>query len=130
MPKILHFEDEKVVTSVYKKTFLMYGFDYIVYDSPSKDPCRIVLEEHPDLIVMDVFLPIMNGIEATALLKANLRTKEIPIFGLCTIGDDTDKQKAIKTGMVDFWFAGKYFPKEVAKRIREILEIEQFLVNE
>lgn len=55
-------------------------------------------KEHPDLILMDMSLPVMDGWEATRLIKTNQRTSSIPVIGLSAHAMDGDAEKALAAG--------------------------------
>ena len=120
MPKILHFEDERMLRDMYGTKFRMLGFEFAGYDSPTKDPIRIVLNEKPDLILMDGIMPMLDGLEATKLLKSDSRTRSIPILGLDNLGGDF-AVKAKKEGMVDYFLKANLMPSEVVNRVLQIL---------
>ncbi len=56
----------------------------------------------PDLILMDIQLPIMNGFEATKLLKKNKDTKDLPIIAVSTLALSGDREKAFNVGFTDY----------------------------
>ena len=56
---------------------------------------------HPDLIMMDLRLPEMNGAEATASLKANPSTKDIPLLVITASGASTDRRRALDAGAAE-----------------------------
>lgn len=118
--KVLHFEDDAFLTSMYEKKFSAEGFEYVSYENPSNDPVGIVLKENPDLIIMDIIMPIMNGFEATEILKSDRRTKLFPILGLCNLGQKADVNKAIDIGMSDYFVSANHTPSEIIKKVREL----------
>jgi len=58
--------------------------------------------ESPDLILMDMSLPVMNGWEVTRLLKADPATKHIPIIALTAYAQESDREKFLSAGMTDY----------------------------
>jgi CheY-like chemotaxis protein len=63
---------------------------------------RIVREEHPDLILMDIQLPGMDGLSATKIIKSDPDLKEIPIFALTGFAMESDKEKAVDVGLAGY----------------------------
>lgn len=57
---------------------------------------------NPDLILMDILMPIMDGIEATKVLKSDIRTKHIPIVALTAFAMKGDKEKILTAGCSDY----------------------------
>lgn len=80
MSKILLFEDDLFLRGMYVLKYQIEGFTVAAYEHPTKDPVSIVLAERPDIISMDVLMPVSNGFEATAKIKADPRTKNTPLY--------------------------------------------------
>ena len=121
MPKILIFEDDKFLQAMYLSKYKLEGIEVVGYDNPTKNPVEIVLKERPDIISMDVMMPLMNGFEATALIKADPRTKAIPLFFLTSLGQADDVQAGKALGGVEYMIKSHLTPSEVVDKVREIL---------
>lgn len=119
--KVLHFEDDDFLSSMYAVKFKQYGLDYVTYANPSNDPVEIVLREHPDLIIMDVIMPVKDGFWATATLKQDPRTKDIPIVFLTNLGQQEDVDKGLGLGASDYWIMAAHTPSDIVEKSREIL---------
>lgn len=85
MPKILIFEDEKMLADMYATKFHLEGFTAKAFYDGSNAVGR-VLAEKPDFIIMSVIMPKENGFEATRQLKADSRTSDIPLAFLTSLG--------------------------------------------
>lgn len=92
--------------------------DYEVIEAKNgEEAIEKTLAENPDLIVMDLGLPGIDGIEATVVLKQNPRTSEIPIIAHSAWGEGQYKDKALKAGMAEF------LPKPASPAVfREVLQ--------
>jgi two-component system, cell cycle response regulator DivK len=77
-------------------------------------------KELPDLILMDVQLPKMSGLDATRILKADPRTSHIPIIVITSFALSGDQEKAAAAG-ADNYLAKPYSPRELLKLIRQFL---------
>ena len=121
--KILHFEDERMLRDMYGTKFQMLGFEFAGYESPTKNPVKLVLKEKPDLIIMDIIMPVMDGYTATKILKDDKRTAQIPIVGLCNMGQKEDIQKALDLGMADYLVTAEHMPNDVVERVKKILKL-------
>jgi len=123
--KILQFEDELFLADMYKMKFEEYGFEYKHYLQPPADReefVNLVVKEKPSLISMDIIMPQIDGFTATEMLKADPRTKNIPIFGLSNLGQKEDVDKAFEVGMDNYFITASITPKEYLNAIRTFLE--------
>jgi two-component system, cell cycle response regulator DivK len=77
-------------------------------------------QEVPDLILMDVQLPKMSGLDATRILKADPRTKHIPIIVITSFALSGDQEKAVEAG-ADNYLAKPYSPRALMALIRQFL---------
>jgi len=84
-----------------------------------KDALEKVKEEAPDLILLDVMMPGMNGFEVTATLKANPDTRDIPIILVTALDRMENKMKGLKAGAEDFLNK----PVRTAKLLERITEL-------
>jgi two-component system cell cycle response regulator DivK len=76
--------------------------------------------ELPDLILMDVQLPKMSGLEATRILRADPRTKHIPIVIITSFALSGDRERAAETGAAGY-LAKPYSPAELVALVRKFL---------
>jgi len=81
-----------------------------------QDALFLAREEQPDLILLDVMMPVMNGYEVCRKLKQSPRTKEIPVIFLTALHDDTDEATGLKLGAVDY-IAKPFNPELLRHRI-------------
>jgi len=79
-----------------------------------------VAEQRPDLILMDIQLPIMDGYEATRRIKADPASQSIPIIAITSYALGQDEQRARAAGCDDF-VAKPYSPRQLLLKIREYL---------
>ncbi len=87
-----------------------------------------VAETAPDLVLLDILLPGMDGYEVCARLKADLNTKDIPVIFISKLDETLDKVKAFKLGAVDY-IPKPYQYEEVQARVRVHLELKMALIN-
>jgi two-component system cell cycle response regulator DivK len=81
---------------------------------------RVALAECPDLILMDIQLPLLDGYEATRRIKANLACKSIPIIVVTSYALAGDEAKAREAGC-DGYVPKPYSPRQLLAKIREYL---------
>ena len=97
MMKILVIEDSKLVSELLQRQLTEHGFDCTVEGDGLKGFTR-AKEMMPDLIILDVMLPAMNGFKICRLLKFDKRYKKIPIIMLTTRSEQEDRQLGMSTG--------------------------------
>ena len=97
MATILIVEDNS--TNMKLSTFLLESADYTVLAATNAETgLTLARESHPDLILMDIQLPGMDGLQATALLKADDATSDIPIIALTALAMKGDEERILAAG--------------------------------
>ncbi len=126
MPTILHFEDDTLLANRYATKFASAGFEYAVYGAPGADPVGIVVKEKPDVILMDVVMPDMDGFEATRLIKNDPRTQPIPLLFLTTLGQQEHINRGKALGAVEYLVKANTAQDDVIDRVRAALHALSF----
>ena len=85
------------------------------------DACEKVLSEQPDLVLMDVSMPVMDGLQATRQLKADPATQAIPIIALTALAMAGDRERVLQAGCDDYETKPIEFPS-LLEKIRTLLE--------
>ena len=101
MAKLLYVEDNEMNRDMLSRRLERKGFS-IVMAEDGKKGVDMSLSETPDLILMDLSLPIMDGWEATSTIKANPETKDIPIIVLTAHAMAGDREKALEAGADEY----------------------------
>ena len=101
MSKILLVEDNEMNRDMLSRRLQRRGYEIVVALDGAQG-VAMANSENPDLILMDMSLPIMDGWEATKNIKANTNTKSIPIIALTAHAMSGDREKAIKAGCDDY----------------------------
>ncbi|MEO0013809.1 MAG: hypothetical protein RLZZ535_2198 [Cyanobacteriota bacterium] len=101
MSKILLVEDNEMNRDMLSRRLQRRGYE-IVIAVDGEQGVAMANSEHPDLILMDMSLPIMDGWEATKNIKANTSTKSIPIIALTAHAMSGDREQAMKAGCDDY----------------------------
>ncbi len=126
MKKIIHFDDDEFLAELYGLILIKEGFDY---KNLSRTPASknelldLIISENPDLIIMGLLQPEMDGFKATEALKFDERTKNIPIFGLDNWNQEDEIDKLKRLGMDRYYINNQWTPSEFLE------EIEIFLNN-
>ncbi|MDH3629150.1 MAG: response regulator [Acidobacteriota bacterium] len=101
MPKILLVEDNEMNRDMLSRRLLRHGFEVLIAIDGMQG-LEMAHSEAPDLILMDMSLPEIDGWEATRRLKADPATQPIPIIALTAHAMVSDKEKAMRAGCNDY----------------------------
>jgi CheY-like chemotaxis protein len=101
MPKILLVEDNEMNRDMLTRRLQRKGYE-VVTAHDGEQGHSLAFSENPDIILMDISLPVMDGWEITRLLKANEATRHIPIIALTAHALVTDRAKAFEVGFDDY----------------------------
>lgn len=120
---LLHFEDDQMLSRMYRMRFESDGLQYHTRVSPAPDPVALVKTIKPDLILMSVIMPDMDGFSATSLLKKDPATRNVPLLFLTNLGQKEDIEKGMRLGAIDYLVSANYTPWQVVDRVREVLNL-------
>ncbi len=120
MAKILIIEDDPLMTRLYQKVFKFEKYEVEVA-SNGKTGLEKVDSFKPTLILLDIMMPKMNGLQVLAKLKANPETKKIPVVVLTNLAGTQDAETAMAKGAVKYIVKSEHEPKEVVKIVKGIL---------
>ena len=101
MAKILLVEDNDMNRDMLSRRLIRNGFT-VVMAVNGQEGVDMTVSEKPDLVLMDMSLPVMDGWEATRQLKANDETKGIPVIALTAHAMESDREQAMQAGCDDF----------------------------
>ena len=101
MPKILLVEDNEMNRDMLSRRLKRRGYEVLIAVDGVKG-VEMTSLEIPDLILMDMSLPVMDGWEATKNIKADPATKSIPVIALTAHAMSGDRQKALEAGCDDY----------------------------
>ncbi len=101
MTKILLVEDNEMNRDMLSRRLVRNGFE-IVMAVNGQEGLDLASSENPDLILLDMSLPIIDGWEAARRLKTNAATSKIPVIALTAHAMVQDKEKALAAGCDDF----------------------------
>jgi two-component system cell cycle response regulator DivK len=117
--KILVVEDTEDNRQILRDLLGMAGYDMVEAHDGAEGVAKAA-EHKPDLILMDIQMPVMDGYEATRRIKANPDLKTIPIVAVTSYALSGDEQKTRDAGC-DAYIAKPYSPRQMLAKVREIL---------
>jgi CheY-like chemotaxis protein len=101
MPKLLLVEDNELNRDMLSRRLQRKGYEMVIA-TDGQQGVQVAQEQHPDLILMDMSLPVIDGWEATRLLKADASTQSIPVVALTAQAMAGDREKAMEAGCDDY----------------------------
>ncbi len=117
MGKILIIEDDLLVARMYSKVMGFEGMEVEMAEN-GLDGLKKAREIKPVLIMCDVMMPKLNGIEVLEHLKADAELKDIPVIMLTNLSGTQDAQAALSRGAAAYLVKSEHKPKEVAEIAR------------
>lgn len=122
MPKILLVEDNEMNREMLSRRLARHGFEVAVAVD-GKEGIAMAQSETPDLVLMDLSLPEIDGCEATRQLRAAHATRHIPVIALTAHAFASDRERAMEAGCNEFDTKPVEFSKLLSK-IRALLPVE------
>ena len=120
MPKLLLVEDNEMNRDMLSRRLMRKGYDVIMAVDGGQG-VEMARTDAPDLILMDMSLPVLDGWEATRQLKADDKTQSIPVIALTAHAMSGDREKALEAGCNDYDSKPIEFPRLLGK-IEELLK--------
>ncbi len=114
MPKILLVEDDEMSRDMLLRRLNRKGFD-VITAADGAEGVRLAQTQCPDLIIMDMNLPILDGWQATQKLKSAPDTQSIPVVGLSAHAMAGDYERGIRAGCDDYATKPVEFPRLLEK---------------
>ena len=122
--KILVVDDEDAVRDIYNREFTKAGFK-VFLASDGQEGLLKAGEEIPDLILLDIMMPKMSGIDTIKALKKNELTKKIPVLLLTNLGEEQIIKEGFKLGIEGYLLKVSYTPVQVVEECRKFLVDEK-----
>lgn len=117
--KILVVEDTEDNRQILRDLLGMAGYEMVEARDGAEGVAKAT-EHRPDLILMDIQMPVMDGYEATRRIRANPELKSIPIVAVTSYALSGDEEKTRAAGC-DGYIAKPYSPRQMLAKVREIL---------
>ena len=117
---LLIVEDDKFISELLSNMMKQSG--YAVLYSPDAEGGEKLLKSHmPDIILLDILLPGMNGFEFLKRIKADEKTKNIPVIILSNLGSEEDIQKGMGLGADAYLVKANFIMADIVEKVEEIL---------
>lgn len=121
MAKILLVEDDQMLHSMYTQKFKHQGYDVVsAYDGA--EGVKLAESDKPDMILLDVIMPKMDGFVALKKIRKNEATMHIPVILLTNLGQEEDVKKGKELGADDYFIKANHTPQEVVDKVQDMLK--------
>lgn len=118
--KVLLVEDDNMIIDMYTLKFTQEGYEVIQAEN-GKDGLDFARKHMPDIVLLDIILPQMDGFSVLKALKADPKTKGIPVVLLTNLGQDGDVKKGLELGAVDYLIKANFTPSQVVDKVKAVL---------
>jgi len=119
--KILVIEDDKFLRELIVRKLQKEGLD-VSEAVDGEEGIKKVNEIKPDLILLDLILPTVDGFEVLKRIKSNPEVAEIPVIILSNLGQQEDIEKGLRLGAVDYLVKALFTPGEIIEKIKKYLK--------
>lgn len=121
MKKILVVEDDKFLANAYKAGFEGEGFEVVLaYDG--EEALSLAEQMRPDIIILDILIPKMDGFAVLQQLKASKDLEHIPVIIASNLGQQQDIDKGMELGAKDFIVKSESSVTQILNKIKDILK--------
>jgi CheY-like chemotaxis protein len=118
--KILLIEDDKFLRELMNKKLLTLGYD-VVSAADGESGLVMIKETKPDVVLLDLILPGINGFEVLEKAKQDPEIANIPVVILSNLGQGEDIEKGLALGAKDFLVKAHFTPQEIVNKLKTIL---------
>jgi len=119
--KILIVEDDNFVAEVYSTKLAEMGYEVAVAQN-GEEGLADLKNDKIDLILLDIIMPVMGGIEMLEVMKKNEQWKEIPVILLTNVGEKESIQKVREMGVKNYLIKSHFTPAEVIEKIEAVFK--------
>lgn len=118
--KIIIAEDDKFISEMYITKLSSEGFE-VECAQDGQEAIEKIREIQPDIVLLDIFMPKLNGIEVLKKIRADKKIKDIPVIVLTNANEKDHISKAKEMGANDYLIKSSFTPDEVVSKIKETI---------
>lgn len=115
---VLIVEDEEILQKAYKAKLEFSGFN-VTLASNGRQAFALLKQSKPDLIILDMIMPQMNGIDFLKLIESEAGELQVPIIALSNLDDEENIRTAIKLGVTDYLIKSQISMQDLERKVRE-----------
>jgi CheY-like chemotaxis protein len=114
--KILIVEDEEIIISLLQKKLIKEGYEILIARN-GEAGLKVTREKKPDLVLLDIIMPKMGGLEVMEEMAKDSRIKNIPVIVISNSGQPVEIDRAQKLGAKDWLIKTEFDPQEVIDKV-------------
>ncbi|MDD3481147.1 MAG: response regulator [Patescibacteria group bacterium] len=118
--KILIVEDDRYISKMYQLKLSLEGYTVEVAEN-GREGVDKVKEFMPNIILLDILMPELDGFEVLKIVKGDEKTKNIPVLIMSNLGQEDHVEKGMKLGAVGYIVKSQYTPSKVVEKIKSVL---------
>lgn len=122
MAKILLIEDDSLIIKIYTTRLVADGFQ-VLSASNGEEGIRIAEQERPDLILLDIMMPKMDGFTVLESLRNHDALKHIPIIVYSNLAQESEMKRALELGANEFIVKANISPTELVNKMKSYLAV-------
>jgi DNA-binding response OmpR family regulator len=119
-PSVLLIEDDTFLSGMYVKKLTLEGFD-VQLATDGEEGLRQAKAVEPDIVLLDIVLPKMDGFKVLEGIKKDPAAKHIPVILLTNLGQKDDVDKGLSLGAADYLIKAHFMPSEVVAKVKTIV---------
>ena len=120
MAKILIIEDDRFLRELIARKLKNEGYE-VAEAVDGEEGLKRIKEERPDLVLLDLILPGIDGFEVLEKAKKDPETAQIPVIILSNLGQREGVERGLKLGAIDYLIKAHFTPGEIIEKIKNIL---------
>ncbi len=118
--RIVVADDDRMFRKVAETTLRRQGYD-VATASDGEEALQLIRSERPDMIVLDLIMPKLQGFDVLTILKQDALTSAIPVIVLSSLTQEQDKQEALDLGAVAYFNKTTFSMSELVKQVESTL---------
>lgn len=119
--KILLVEDEDFIRDLYQRQLSLANLETDAFRN-GKEALAALEKNTYDLILLDIMLPDINGLEVLKIIKKDARSKKTPVVLLTNLGQDTIIKEGFMLGAENYLIKASYTPDQIVEKVKALLE--------
>ncbi len=119
--KILLIEDDQLIRQMYADEFNKAGFEILDF-ATGEEGLQALQQNQFDLVLLDIMLPGINGLEVLKRIKQNPQSKEVKVVLLTNLGQETIINQGFKLGAIGYLIKATYNPDQIIQEVKNFIE--------